>query len=115
MESAEEAACEETDEVYLDYIHEHSEAAIEAALRFSGHLCYMAAMAKMVTLHRCGKEIAINADQIKWIEPHPSTKGTLIHFMSGHPLDVDEAPDAVCSTVNGPSQLPAGSRAPLSR
>jgi uncharacterized protein YlzI (FlbEa/FlbD family) len=62
----------------------------------------MAAMAKMVTLHRCGKEIVINADQIKWIERHPSTKGTLIHFMSGHPLDVDEAPDAVRSTVNGP-------------
>ena len=49
-------------------------------------------MAKMVTLHRCGKEIAINADQIKWIEKHPSTEGTLIHFISGQPLDVDERP-----------------------
>jgi uncharacterized protein YlzI (FlbEa/FlbD family) len=59
-------------------------------------------MAKMVTLHRCGKEIAINADQIKWIEQHPSTTGTLIHFISGHPLDVDVAPESVRVTVNGP-------------
>jgi hypothetical protein len=61
----------------------------------------MAGMAKMVALHRCGREIAINADQIKWIEDHPSTKGTLIHFMSGHPLDVDETPDSIRSTING--------------
>ena len=37
----------------------------------------------------------------KWIEKHPSTEGTLIHFISGHPLDVDETPDSVSSAVNG--------------
>jgi hypothetical protein len=63
-------------------------------------------MAKMVTLHRCGKEIAINVDQIKWIEQHPSTQGTLIHFISGLPLDVDETPDFVSSAVNGTFEAP---------
>jgi len=57
-------------------------------------------MAKMIRLHRDGQEIAINTDLIKSLEHHPSKKGTLINFIKGDPMDVDESLDVVSNRIN---------------
>ncbi len=60
-------------------------------------------MPKIIKLRRDDKEVQINADQIQFIEPHPSEKGTLIHFVNGDEMHVDETTDSVRSRVNGPA------------
>ncbi len=60
-------------------------------------------MAKMVRLTRDGRKIEINADQIQWLEQNPSNRGTIIHFMNGDQMDVEEEPQSVSSQINQPS------------
>lgn len=60
-------------------------------------------MATMITVSKNGKEVAINADSIKWLEQHPSAKGTRIYFITGDYVDVEDTADAVYGKIKPPT------------